>query len=172
MSPHSGFIGSPVDSTDFLALFPQSIGRDFLQHGTDTEHVDGIPAWPERKIFPVMLWIARIYLGSGGVLSQDFRLPRVLGRFRGGSHSFRPIRIHLRLAVRQMVDLCGWDWQCQGKHEPGSPLRQQLTVCFPGLQPRFVEYGITPSVGNAGDSYDNVLAESVNGPHTGHTKTN
>lgn len=39
------------------------------------------------------------------------------------------------------------------------------SATYPWLRTRWADAGIEPSVGSKGDSYDNALAETINGPY-------
>ena len=45
----------------------------------------------------------------------------------------------------------------------GAPQRQRKPIRFIKYTERLAEAGIEPSVGSVGDSYDNALAETING---------
>ncbi|CAB0799590.1 IS3 family transposase [Corynebacterium diphtheriae] len=55
---------------------------------------------------------------------------------------------------------------CQGNDGFDSPLRPRLTrwIQLVVYNERLAEHGIVASTGTVGDSYDNALAENVNGP--------
>lgn len=46
---------------------------------------------------------------------------------------------------------------------PGSPQRPRIAICVYQVHQRLAEAGIEASVGSVSDSYDNALAETING---------
>ncbi len=54
----------------------------------------------------------------------------------------------------------GWPGKGMGLVHHGDRGSQYLSTCY---SERLAEAGIEPSVGNVGDSYDNALAETING---------
>ena len=74
----------------------------------------------------------------------------------------QPCRILHQSRGRRPIEMARWS---RGKHLPELRCHSDAGSQFTSIRygERLAEVGATPSIGTVGDSYDNALAESVNG---------
>ena len=78
---------------------------------------------------------------------------------------------HMRTPmVLDAIEMARWN---RGLHHPGLRCHSDAGSQFTSIRygERLAEIGATPSIGTVGDSYDNALAETVNGARQGPWKT-
>jgi putative transposase len=119
----------------------------------------GQPAVPGRAAEPAVGLGLHLRLDLAGLAVRGLRHRRVRPAHRG--------------LAREQFDAHGLRARCAGagavrpparaRRQPDSPLRRGSQYVSIRYSERLAEAGIEPSVGSKGDSYDNALAETING---------
>ena len=127
----------------------------------------------------VTLSMVRPALGASQTVSWLPRLSRSMGRTMvstvcGKCGTRAPVAAS-RLAASRPLGSCGWQ-EYRAKARGRSPIttrKARREDTRPDLVHReFHAAGITPSTGTVGDSYDNALAENVNGSYKNELTNN